>query len=119
MARNTPKNRSRTSNRWQKRKTLFLVIGFFLLALSIRAVLGERGLIATWRKQAEVRAVEMKVRQLKRENGRLLAEIDQLRQGGYAIERIAREDLIMGLPGEVVFLLPLEPEDPFPPPTHP
>ena len=119
MPRTTRKLRSRNPALRQKRKTLFLIIGFFLLILSIRAILGERGLISTWRKKAEALEVEKRVFHLKRENERLRAEIDQLRKGGYAIERIAREDLGMAFPDEVVFLLPMEPEDPFSPPTQP
>ena len=105
MSRIPPKVRAEI-RRKKRKKALYLVIGFFLILLPIRALLGEKGLISTQRKKAEVRELERKVETLTGKNQRLVREIEDLREGGLAIEKIAREQLGMALPGEFVFHLP-------------
>jgi cell division protein FtsB len=105
-----PKIRAEIRRR-KRRKAIGVIIAFFLVVLPFRVVLGNKGLLATWRKQAEVRELERKVEHLNRDNRRLFREIEELRQGGYAIERIAREELGLALPGEIVIHLPPADED--------
>jgi cell division protein FtsB len=117
MAKVPPKIRAEIRRR-KRRRAAALVIAFVLLVLPFRVVLGDKGLLATWRKKAEVRELQEKVERLQRENRRLAREIEQLREGGYAIEKIAREELGMALPGEYIIHLPPE-EAPLTAPARP
>ena len=111
MAHIPPKIRAELRRR-KRRKALVLVVGFLLILLPARAVLGDKGWISTWRLRNQVRTVEEKVAALQRANRQLGRDIRQLRDGGHAIERIAREELGMAGPGEYVYHLPPPPTDP-------
>ena len=109
MARVPPKIRAEMRRR-KRRKALVLVVGFLLILLPVRGVVGDKGWIATMRKRHQVGALEEKVAGLERANRHLAREIRQLRHGGLAIERIAREELGMAGPGEYVYHLPPPPD---------
>jgi cell division protein FtsB len=49
------------------------------------------------------------IAELRRENSRLASEIAALRQDPRAVERIAREELGLARPGELVFIIREEP----------
>ena len=76
-----------------------------LIALVVGSVFGDRGILH-WMVERE-RNVNLarQVSELRDENESLRAEIDALRRDPRAVERIAREDLGLARPGEVLFLL--------------
>jgi len=66
-------------------------------------VLGVNGLLAMHRKQQEYRQEVERLHQLETENRNLHREIESLKSDKGAIERIAREELHLTRPGEVVY----------------
>jgi cell division protein FtsL len=58
--------------------------------------------------QARKRVADLRadIARLDAENARLHAEIESVQRSTYAVERIAREDLGMSKPGEIVYMLP-------------
>ncbi len=75
---------------------VFLVSFFF----------SEQGMSELQRSRKRVQNLESDIARLKAENKRLQGEIESLQKSTFAIERIAREDLSMSKPGEIVYMLP-------------
>ncbi len=68
--------------------------------------MGERGYLQMRQRHKEVRQLELEVDHLQEENQRLGQLIQRLRSDPAAIERIAREEMKLARPGEVIFTLP-------------
>ena len=66
-------------------------------------IFGANGLLAMHRKQQEYRQELARLQQLESENRSLHRDIQSLKNGKSAIERIAREELHLTRPGEVVY----------------
>jgi cell division protein FtsB len=71
----------------------------------VGSVFGDRGILHWMAERERNLALARGVSDLRDENLRLLAEIESLRRDPRAVERIAREDLGLARPGEVMFLL--------------
>jgi cell division protein FtsB len=71
-----------------------------MLTLSIA---NERGFLAMWRMQSEVAALDHEVRKIEATNDDLLRTIERLRHDKGYIEKIAREELGLVRPEELVF----------------
>jgi len=77
--------------------TVFLLL-FFLSS--------NRGTSELQQARKRVADLHADIARLDAENARLRAEIDSVQRSTYAVERIAREDLGMSKPGEIVYMLP-------------
>ena len=84
-----------------------LVVTIFL-AGAAALVFGERGLMDVRRSRHELRQVEQKVREKREAVDRLKAEVQRLETDPTALERVAREQLNLAKPGEIIILLPRE-----------
>lgn len=71
----------------------------------VNGIVGENGLIDSLQAGAEYRTLVETVRRLQEENRQLREEARRLRDDLGAIEEIARQDLGLIAPGEVVFYL--------------
>jgi cell division protein FtsB len=74
-----------------------------ILLLLIYAVVGERGAIHLWRLQGEKSKLDEQNYRLQKENEALRKKIVQLRSDDYFLEKIAREELNLARPGEVIY----------------
>jgi cell division protein FtsB len=95
---------------------------FIGCVLFVDALVGEKGLLETRRKQREYEQLRQEIEQLHAENAELDGEIERLRTDPAAIEDRARRDLGLVKPGEKVFILKdIEPGQahPAPPPDAP
>ena len=77
--------------------TVVFLISFFF---------SDRGLPELQHARQRVDAMQAEIKKLEAENARLRSEIESVKKSTYAVERIAREDLGMSKPGEVVYMLP-------------
>jgi cell division protein FtsB len=77
-------------------------VGFFLL-LSLLAVAGERGFFEVYKFSHHLERVESRIRTLEEENKRLRMEATGLRNDPYQVEKLAREDLGLARPDEIIF----------------
>lgn len=88
-----------------RRRGLHLLLVFVTLVLVIDALVGEKGLLESMRAQRQYQDLAASLEDLKRDNARLRDEARRLREDPAAIESLAREELGLIRPGEVVFIL--------------
>ena len=88
-----------------RRRGLHLLLVFVTLVLVIDALVGEKGLMESMRARRQYDQLARSLEDLKRENARLRDNARRLREDPTAIESLAREELGLVRPGEVVFIL--------------
>ena len=101
------------------RRAAYLALALVAAGLTVRAVIGERGLLEAHRARIECEKLEAEVGKWRERNAYLETRIQALRNDPATIERIARERLDYVRPGEITFLFPYdaaapEPFDPGP-----
>lgn len=87
-----------------KRRVSMLLL-FVASVLIVDALIGDRGLIETIRARREYARLQSSLHEFRMENSRLRAEIKRLREDPRAIEGIARRELGLIRPGEVLFVI--------------
>ena len=84
--------------------TLVLIgSSLFMLAMMAFTVWGDRGLLALWRTQHDLDRLVREVEIVEQKNATLAREVQRLRSDLGYIEKIAREELGLVRPGEIVF----------------
>jgi cell division protein FtsB len=74
-----------------------------IVLLLIYAVIGERGAIQLWRLQGEKLKLDEQNYRLQKDNEALRERISRLRTDNFFLEKIAREELNLVRPGEVIY----------------
>ncbi len=82
------------------------ILGLALLSLAIHDIFGPHGFIAMRRTQREIEQVRDQIGKLNEENKSLSDQVTSLKTDPKAIERIAREEMGLARPGEVIYTLP-------------
>jgi cell division protein FtsB len=77
-------------------------VGCFLL-LSVLAMVGERGYFEVYEFGRHLERVESRIGALEAENKRLQVQVTGLRADPYQVEKLAREDLGLVRPDELIF----------------
>lgn len=99
----TEKDKERSEGNGKRLKIiLFVSLSFFIL-LALTAIFREDGLLKAHKLDKKLELLKGDIENLKRENRRLNREVYALKNDPTYIERIAREDLGLVKPGEVVF----------------
>jgi cell division protein FtsB len=88
-----------------RRRPVYLVCAIVLIALTLGSIFGDRGLITLAQKRHQVEELRSEIGTLREDNARLASEVAALRTSPRAVERLAREQLGLARPDEVVFLL--------------
>lgn len=88
-----------------RRRGVHLLLLFVTLVLVIDALVGEKGLLESMRARRQYEQLDRSVDDLKRENARLREQMRRLNEDPAAIESLAREELGLMRPGEIVFIL--------------
>ena len=84
--------------------TLVLIMSsLFLLAMMTFTVWGDRGLLTMWRTQHDLERLVREIEIIEQKNATLTREMQRLRSDLGYIEKIAREELGLVRPGEIVF----------------
>lgn len=86
-------------------KMLNYVLALVTLVLVADALVGDKGLLETLQARRQYAEVAGSLGQVRQENARLREQIRRLRQDPSAIEAIARQELGLMRPGEVVFVI--------------
>ena len=94
------------------RRNLRTILGLAILALTIHDVFGPHGFLAMRRAQQEIKQFNAEMQKLNQENQTLSDEVTSLKTDPRLIERIAREDMGLAKPGELIFKLPAAQDDP-------
>jgi cell division protein FtsB len=88
------------------RRNLRQILGLALLALILHDVFGTHGFLAMLRTQQEIKQIRQQIGKINAENKSLSNEVNALKTDPKAIERIAREDMGLARPGELIYKLP-------------
>ncbi len=82
------------------------LLGLLLLALLVHDIFGAHGYLAMRRTQQEINKVKAGTQQLNKENLQLEDEVRELKSDPHKIEKIARDELGLARPGEVIIKIP-------------
>src|ERR1700687_4729592 len=95
----------------EKLKNLFVSYGRYVLVLVVALLLahdvfGTHGFLAMRKKHQEIQKVTAELNRLNKENESLLQEQQDLKTDPQTIRKIAREELLLAEPGEIIIKLP-------------
>jgi len=88
-----------------RKRSLHLLLIFVTLVLVVDALIGEKGLMQSMNARRQYRQLQASLEELRRENAQLREETRRLNEDPATIESLARQDLGLIRPGEVVFIL--------------
>jgi|SRR6516164_11808081 cell division protein FtsB len=89
---------------WAQYGRAILILCVFTLFL--HDIFGTHGFLAMRRTKAEIERVQGQIIRLNRENAELSDEVKSLRTDPHKIESIARDELGLAKPGDVIIKLP-------------
>lgn len=84
------------------------MLGLLLLVMIVHDIFGTHGFLAMRRTQSEIEKVKADLDQLSKENAALEQETKDLKSDPRLIEKIARDDLGLARPGEIIIRIPQE-----------
>ncbi len=93
---------------WRPAGTLVAIM--LALLMTFHVVYGKDGLSFWQRKREQDRQLQKQIKDLEQENAQIKQQIKQLKTDPNAIEREAREKLHYARPGEVIYMLPAQPQ---------
>lgn len=88
-----------------RRKPFQILLAFVTAVLLIDALVGERGLVERIQAGRRYREAEAELHKLRQDNARLLEQSRRLSKDLPTIESVARRDLGLMRPGEVLFII--------------
>jgi cell division protein FtsB len=89
----------------RRRRRIDLALTLLAVILLINAVVGDRGLMDTWRARSHYAALAGAIGDLRSENSSLRDEARRLREDPARIEALARRDLGLIRPGEILVVV--------------
>ena len=88
------------------RRNATYVLVLVCVALFVHEIFGQHGILALRRERKEVENLRQQIQQLQHENEQLDKHIKALQSDPKAIERLAREQMRLARPGEIIYTLP-------------
>jgi len=82
------------------------LLGLLILLLGLVTVVGERGALHLWRLRGEKNQLDEQNYRLQKANEELRQRISRIRNDDHYLEQLAREELNLVRPGEVVYRFP-------------
>jgi cell division protein FtsB len=82
------------------------LLALLVLVMMVHDVFGTHGFLAMRRTENEIKKVQANLDQLTKENAELEEEVKDLKSDPRLIEKIARDDLGLARPGEVIIRIP-------------
>ena len=82
------------------------LLGLLVLVLVVHDIFGTHGYLAMRRTQNGINKVNADLDQLNKENAVLEQEVRELKSDPHKIEKIARDELGLARPGEVIIIIP-------------
>ncbi len=83
-----------------------VLLALLVLVLVVHDIFGTHGYLAMRRTQQEIKRVTADIEQLNKENLQLEQEVKELKTDPHKIEKIARDELGLARPGEVIIKIP-------------
>ena len=91
-----------------RRAGVYAGVALLVLVL-MHTIFGPYGVLSMRRSQQEIQQLQGEIDRLDKENQQLSGEIRALQSDPSAIEKVAREDMGLARPGEMIFRLPDDP----------
>jgi cell division protein FtsL len=82
------------------------VLGVSIFGLFLHDIFGPHGYLAMRRTRLEIERVQGEIARLTKENAELSEEVKSLKSDPHKIESIARDELGLAKPGEVIIKIP-------------
>jgi cell division protein FtsL len=82
------------------------LIALFVALLFVHDIFGAHGYLSMRRTQDGIKKVQSEIQTLSKENAALEQAVKDLKTDPRAIEKIAREELILARPGEIIIKIP-------------
>jgi cell division protein FtsB len=82
------------------------LLGLLVLVLVVHDIFGTHGYLAMRRTQQEIKRVKADLEQLNKDNLQLEREVRELKTDPRKIEKIARDELGLAKPGEIIIKIP-------------
>jgi cell division protein FtsL len=82
------------------------LLGLLMLVMIVHDIFGTHGFLAMRRTQNEIEKVKANLDALSKENATLEQEVKDLNSDPRLIEKIARDDLGLARPGEIIIRIP-------------
>jgi cell division protein FtsB len=84
------------------------VYAFILICMVmlVHEIFGQNGYLSLRRQKREFQNLQLQIKQLQDENSQLEKQIKALKSDPKAIERVAREQMRLARPGEIIYTLP-------------
>ena len=95
-----------------RKRGLHVLLIFITVVLIVDALVGEKGLMQSMNARRQYQQLQASLEELRRENAALREEMRRLNEDPATIESLARQDLGLIRPGEVVFILKDLKDDP-------
>jgi cell division protein FtsB len=86
------------------------LLALFVTVLFVHNVFGAHGFLAMRRTRQDIERVKKDIDRLNAENTQLEDEVKALKSDPHMIEKIARDDLGLARPGEVIIKIPQPPQ---------
>ena len=83
-----------------------VLLALFVALLFVHDIFGTHGYLSMRRTQDEIKKVKSEIETLDKENAALQQVVKDLKSDPRAIEKIAREELILAKPGEIIIKIP-------------
>ncbi len=82
------------------------VLALFVALLFVHDIFGAHGYLSMRHTQDGIKRVQFEIQTLNKENAALEQAVKDLKTDPRAIEKIAREELILARPGEIIIKIP-------------
>jgi cell division protein FtsL len=87
-------------------KNLRVLLALFVALLFVHDIFGAHGYLSMRQTQDGIKKVRAEISSLNKENAALEQTVKELKNDPRAIEKIAREELILARPGEIIIKIP-------------
>jgi cell division protein FtsB len=88
------------------RRNAILVLALLSIVLIVHEIFGQNGYLVMRRQAREVQARKAQIQKLTQANQQLEHQVKALKTDPEAIEKLAREQMHMARPGEIIYTLP-------------
>jgi cell division protein FtsB len=88
------------------------ILALALFALFVHDIFGPHGFIAMRRTQKEIDQIHEQIVKMNEQNKSMTGQVSSLKSDPKSIERIAREEMGLARPGEMIFKIPDAPKEP-------
>ncbi len=87
-------------------KNIRVLLALFVALLFVHDIFGAHGYLSMRQTQDGIKKVRSEITTLNKENAALQQAVKDLKNDPRAIEKIAREELILAKPGEIIIKIP-------------